>query len=90
MNDFIATLCYFLWSMAKSVRPGLRYRKKTDGTTTCPNCGFEIPSQHFISVAASIMGARGTGASKARDPKKMSRAGKKGGWKKGRPRKVLP
>jgi hypothetical protein len=75
--------------MAKSPRPGLRYRKKIDGTTSCPNCGFEIPNQLFIKAAAKIMGQMGTGAAKARDPKKMSEAGKKGGWKKGRPRKPV-
>jgi len=53
----------------------------------CPNCDIEIADELVIKSAASIIGARGRGASKARDPKKMSRAGKKGGWKKGRPRK---
>lgn len=53
----------------------------------CPNCDIEIPNELVVKSAASIIGARGRGAAKARDPKKMSRAGKKGGWKKGRPRK---
>jgi hypothetical protein len=53
----------------------------------CPSCGVFIESDIVINAAASILGARGRGASKARDPKKMSEAGKKGGWPKGRPRK---
>jgi len=53
----------------------------------CPSCGIHIENARVISAAASIIGARGRGASKARDPKKMSAAGKKGGWPKGRPRK---
>ena len=47
----------------------------------------EIEDDLVIKAATSIMGARGRGASKARDPKKMSEAGKKGGWPKGRPRR---
>jgi hypothetical protein len=53
----------------------------------CPACGAHIENNLVIKAAASINGARGRGASKARDPKKMSEAGKKGGWPKGRPRK---
>jgi hypothetical protein len=53
----------------------------------CPSCSAEIQDTLVIKAAASIIGARGRGASKARDPKKMSEAGKKGGWLKGRPRK---
>jgi hypothetical protein len=53
----------------------------------CPSCNAEIHDDLIIKVAASIIGARGRGACKARDPKKMSEAGKKGGWPKGRPRK---
>jgi general stress protein YciG len=49
----------------------------------CPNCGFQIPD----SEAAAAMGRRGRGQAKARDPKKMARAGRKGGWPKGRKRK---
>jgi hypothetical protein len=53
----------------------------------CPSCHAEIADAIVVKAAASINGARGRGASKARDPKKMSEAGKKGGWPKGRPRK---
>jgi hypothetical protein len=53
----------------------------------CPFCDAEIQDDLVIKAAASINGARGRGACKARDPKKMSEAGKKGGWPKGRPRK---
>jgi hypothetical protein len=53
----------------------------------CPSCNAEIQNALILKAAASIIGARGRGASKARDPKKMSEAGKKGGWPKGRPRK---
>ena len=53
----------------------------------CPSCNAEIQDDLVIKAAASIIGARGRGASKARDPKKMSEACKKGGWPKGRPRK---
>jgi general stress protein YciG len=55
----------------------------------CPSCNTPIEDAHILKAAASIMGARGRGDCKARDPKKMSEAGKKGGWKKGRPRKKL-
>jgi hypothetical protein len=54
----------------------------------CPICNAAIHDDLVIKGAASIMGARGRGACKARDPKKMSEAGKKGGWPKGRKRKV--
>ena len=53
----------------------------------CPSCNAEIQDDLVIKAATSIIGARGRGACKARDPKKMSEAGKKGGWPKGRPRK---
>jgi hypothetical protein len=53
----------------------------------CPSCNANIDDDLVIKAAASIIGARGRGACKARDPKKMSEAGKKGGWPKGRPRK---
>ena len=53
----------------------------------CPYCNVDIQDDVVIRAAASIIGARGRGPSKARDPKKMSEAGKKGGWPKGRPRK---
>jgi hypothetical protein len=53
----------------------------------CPSCNVEIQEALILKAAASIIGARGRGASKARDPKKMSAAGKKGGWPKDRPRK---
>jgi general stress protein YciG len=53
----------------------------------CPSCNAEIQNDVVIKAAASINGTRGRGASKARDPKKMSEADKKGGWPKGRPRK---
>jgi hypothetical protein len=52
----------------------------------CSNCGFELSEADILKAAASIIGSRGRGASKARDSKKMSRAGKKGGWPKGKPR----
>jgi hypothetical protein len=55
----------------------------------CPSCNAEIDETVVLRAAASIMGARGRGACKARDPKKMSEAGKKGGWSKGRPRKAV-
>lgn len=55
----------------------------------CPECGTDIPDDLVIKASSSILGALGRGASKARDPKKMSKAGKKGGWKKGRPRKPV-
>ncbi len=54
----------------------------------CPTCNADIHDDIVIKAAASINGARGRGAAKARDPQKMSEAGKKGGWQKGRPRKV--
>jgi hypothetical protein len=54
----------------------------------CPVCGTDIPDNLVVKAAASIIGAKGRGAVKARDPKKMSRAGKKGGWPKGRKRKI--
>ena len=53
----------------------------------CPSCNADIQDDLVIKAATSIIGARGRGACKARDPKKMSEAGKKGGWPKGRPRK---
>jgi hypothetical protein len=53
----------------------------------CPSCNAGIPDEIVIAAAASINGARGRGAAKARDPKKMSEAGKKGGWPKSRPRR---
>jgi hypothetical protein len=56
----------------------------------CPSCKAAIQDTLVIKAAASILGARGRGASKARDPKKMSEVGKLGGWKKGRPRKIRP
>jgi hypothetical protein len=56
----------------------------------CPSCNADIQDDLVIKAATSIIGARGRGASKARDPKKMSEAGKKGGWPKGRPRKKHP
>jgi len=57
------------------------------GKMKCPSCNADIQDDLVIKAAASINGARGRGACKARDPKKMSEAGKKGGWPKGRPRK---
>jgi hypothetical protein len=56
-------------------------------TMKCPSCNADIQDDLVIKAATSIIGARGRGACKARDPKKMSEAGKKGGWPKGRPRK---
>jgi general stress protein YciG len=53
----------------------------------CPNCNFNIDDKLVVRQAARIIGSMGRGLAKARDPKKMSKAGKKGGWKKGRPRK---
>ena len=53
----------------------------------CPSCNADIQDDLVIKAATSIIGARGRGACKARDPKKMSECGKKGGWPKGRPRK---
>ena len=53
----------------------------------CPHCGFELAEAEILKAAASIIGSRGRGASKSRDPKKMSKAGKLGGWPKGKPRK---
>ena len=55
----------------------------------CPYCKKEIADKLILKEAAAVMGRSGTGAAKARDPKKMSKAGKKGGWKKGRPRKIV-
>jgi hypothetical protein len=53
----------------------------------CPHCNAEIQDDSIIlKAAASIMGRRGRGAAKARDPKMMSKIGKLGGWPKGRPR----
>jgi hypothetical protein len=55
----------------------------------CPHCGKWIEeSQLSPQEAAAVMGRIGRGAAKARDPKKMSAAGKRGGWPKGRKRKV--
>jgi hypothetical protein len=53
----------------------------------CPSCNADIQDDIVIKAAASINGARGRGACKRRDPKKMSEIGKLGGWPKGRPRK---
>jgi hypothetical protein len=53
----------------------------------CPSCNADIQDDLVLKAAASIMGARGRGACKRRDPKKMSEVGKLGGWPKGRPRK---
>jgi hypothetical protein len=53
----------------------------------CPSCNADIQDALVIKAATSIIGAPGRAASKARDPKKMSEPGKKGGWPKGRPRK---
>jgi hypothetical protein len=55
----------------------------------CPSCNTKIDDQLVITAAASILGSRGRGACKARDPKKMSEVGKLGGWKKGRKRKAI-
>jgi hypothetical protein len=55
----------------------------------CPICNALIQDELVIKGAASIMGRRGRGDSKRRDPKMLSEAGKKGGWKKGRPRKAI-
>jgi general stress protein YciG len=56
------------------------------GAVQCPYCKKEIADNLIINEAAAVMGRSGRGAAKARDPKKMSKAGKKGGWPKGRPR----
>jgi len=55
----------------------------------CPICNAVIQDELVIKAAGSILGARGRVDSKRRDPKMLSEAGKKGGWKKGRPRKAL-
>jgi len=39
----------------------------------CPACGAHIENNLVIKAAASINGARGRGASKARDPKKRAK-----------------
>jgi hypothetical protein len=61
----------------------------------CPRCHSKIPDQEAVELiseevilrkSGSIRGARGRGESKARDPEKMSAAGKLGG----RPRKKVP
>jgi hypothetical protein len=54
----------------------------------CPSCNTKIDDQLVVTAAASILGARGRGDSKRRDPKMLSEAGKKGGWPKGRKRKA--
>jgi general stress protein YciG len=56
----------------------------------CPNCQTELADSLILAEAGAIRGRRGRGKSKARDPEKMRRAGKKGGWPKGRKRKALP
>ena len=38
----------------------------------CPSCNADIDDVIVIKAATSIIGARGRGACKARDPKKMS------------------
>ena len=52
----------------------------------CPYCQNEIDDAQIRSYSNSLIGRMGPPESKARDPKKMSRAGKKGGWPKGRKR----
>lgn len=58
----------------------------------CPNCQHEIPDKEALEMiseklilqrSAAILGSRGRGEAKARDPEKMRAAGKLGG----RPRK---
>ena len=56
-------------------------------TMKCPSCNADIQDDIVVKAAASILGARGRGDCKRRDPKKMSEVGKLGGWPKGRPRK---
>jgi general stress protein YciG len=53
----------------------------------CPNCQTELADELILAEAGAIRGRRGRGKAKARDPKKMSKAGKKGGWPKGKKRK---
>jgi hypothetical protein len=52
----------------------------------CPKCGYEIGDDLIVREAGAIRGRKGTGAAKARDPKKMKEAGRLGGLAKARNR----
>jgi hypothetical protein len=55
-------------------------------TMHCPQCHCEIPDSDVIRYSASLISRMAPPESRARDPEKMSAAGKLGGWPKGRPR----
>jgi general stress protein YciG len=45
----------------------------------CPQCGYQLGETELLSQSAVILGRRGTGAAKSRDPTKMREAGRLGG-----------
>lgn len=45
----------------------------------CSQCGYQFADRAILKAAGKVLGARGRGAAKARDPEKMRQAGRKGG-----------
>jgi hypothetical protein len=45
----------------------------------CPQCGYQLSETELLRESAAVLGRRGTGAAKSRDPAKMREAGRLGG-----------
>ena len=54
----------------------------------CPQCGYQLSETELLRESAAVLGRRGRGAAKSRDPAKMREAGRLGGRARARNRRA--